>query len=255
MIKIAIIEDEIPARNKIKRFIAELELPVEITAEIGTVEQAVVFLKNKQVDLIFSDIELLDGNAFEVYEQVNITCPVIFTTAYDQFWMNAFETNGIEYLLKPFTQDRFKKAWDKFLLLRNPESEPEQVFNRLQQMLGSSHQQKSYKKRFTISSHQGIYFISTEDITFFEAEEGIVFAADFTGKKHLLNESTLKEIENNLNPAEFFRISRSALIHKKYVDRMERYSKNTLAVQVKGYPDHLITSQSTTAAFRKWIEE
>ena len=109
MIKVVIIEDEIPARNKLKRFISELETPIEIVAEIDTVEKAVVFLKNSSVDLIFSDIELLDGNAFEIYDQVNISCPVIFTTAYDQFWMNAFESNGIEYLLKPFSQSRFQK--------------------------------------------------------------------------------------------------------------------------------------------------
>lgn len=158
MIKVVIIEDEIPARNKLKRFISELETPIEIVAEIDTVEKAVVFLKNSSVDLIFSDIELLDGNAFEIYDQVNISCPVIFTTAYDQFWMNAFESNGIEYLLKPFSQSRFQKAWDKFLLLGKTHSEPQDVLAKLQQMLNNNHTQKNYKKRFTVSSHQGALF-------------------------------------------------------------------------------------------------
>lgn len=253
--KILIIEDEIPARNKLKRFINELELPVEIAAEIDTVEDALSFLKKTSVDLIFSDIELLDGNAFEIYDQVNITCPVIFTTAYDQFWMNAFETNGIEYLLKPFSQDRFKKAWDKFLLLRGQEKEQNNVLEQLQQLLSNSYVAKNYKKRFTVSSHQGIYFINTEEIAFFEAEEGIVFATDATGKRHLLNESTLKDIENLIDPLEFFKINRSELVQKKYVEKIERYNKNTLAIQIKGHSKHLVTSQSTTASFRKWVEE
>ncbi|BFO67578.1 LytR/AlgR family response regulator transcription factor [Chryseobacterium sp. KCF3-3] len=255
MIKVVIIEDEIPARNKLKRFISELETPVEIVAEIDTVEQAIVFLKNSSVDLIFSDIELLDGNAFEIYDQVHISCPVIFTTAYDQFWMNAFESNGIEYLLKPFSQNRFQKAWDKFLLLGKTHSEPQDVLTKLQEMLSSNHTQKNYKKRFTVSSHQGFYFINTEEISFFGAEEGVVFAFDTAGKKHLLNESTLKEIEMQLNPSDFFRINRSELVQKNHIERIERYNKNTLSVQIKGQKDHLITSQSNTSTFRKWIEE
>ncbi|MCP1299162.1 LytTR family DNA-binding domain-containing protein [Chryseobacterium sp. S0630] len=255
MIKVVIIEDEIPARNKLKRFISELETPIEIVAEIDTVEQAIVFLKNSSVDLIFSDIELLDGNAFEIYDQVNISCPVIFTTAYDQFWMNAFESNGIEYLLKPFSQNRFQKAWDKFLLLGKTHSEPQDVLAKLQEMLNNNHTQKNYKKRFTVSSHQALYFINTEEISFFGAEEGVVFAFDTAGKKHLLNESTLKEIEMQLNPSDFFRINRSELIQKCHIERIERYNKNTLSVQIKGQKDHLITSQSNTSTFRKWIEE
>ncbi|WNI37084.1 LytTR family DNA-binding domain-containing protein [Chryseobacterium sp. SG20098] len=255
MIKVVIIEDEIPARNKLKRFISGLETPIEIVAEIDTVEKAVVFLKNSSVDLIFSDIELLDGNAFEIYDQVNISCPVIFTTAYDQFWMNAFESNGIEYLLKPFSQSRFQKAWDKFLLLGKTHSEPQDVLAKLQQMLNNNNTQKNYKKRFTVSSHQGLYFINTEEISFFGAEEGVVFAFDTAGKKHLLNESTLKEIEMQLNPSDFFRINRSELVQKHHIERIERYNKNTLSVQIKGQKDHLVTSQSNTSSFRKWIEE
>jgi DNA-binding LytR/AlgR family response regulator len=255
MIKVIIIEDEIPARNKLKRFISELEEPVEIVAEIDTVEEAVTFFKNSTVDLIFSDIELLDGNAFEIYSQVNISSPIIFTTAYDQYWMNAFESNGIEYLLKPFSQERFQKAWGKFLLLRTSASEQNDVLIKLQQMLNNSHPEKKYKKRFTVSSHQGTYFVNTEEITFFEAEEGIVFAFDTTGKKHLLNESTLKEIENQLNPSDFFRINRSEIVQKIHIERIERYNRNTQSIQIKGHKIHLITSQSNTSAFRKWIEE
>ena len=99
MIKILIIEDEIPARKKLKRFLEELDSTAKVIAEIDNVVSAVAFLKSTSVDLIFSDIELLDGNAFEIYKEVSISCPIIFTTAYDQFWMNAFESNGIAYLL------------------------------------------------------------------------------------------------------------------------------------------------------------
>jgi two-component SAPR family response regulator len=91
MIKILIIEDEIPARKKLKRFLEELDSTTKVVAEIDNVVSAVAFLKNTSVDLIFSDIELLDGNAFEIYKEVSISCPIIFTTAYDQFWMDALK--------------------------------------------------------------------------------------------------------------------------------------------------------------------
>ena len=91
MTKVLIIEDEIPSRNKLKRFIADLQVPIEILAELETVQSSVAFLEKNRPDLIFSDIELLDGNAFEIYQQVSVLCPIIFVTAYDQYWMDAFD--------------------------------------------------------------------------------------------------------------------------------------------------------------------
>lgn len=255
MIKIIIIEDEIPARKKLKRFIEEQHAETQLLAEIDNIAMAIDFLKNTTVDLIFSDIELLDGNAFDIFKQVSISCPIIFTTAYDQFWMNAFESNGIAYLLKPFSRERFQNAWDKFLLFRNASSYENKQLTNLSKLIEQNFAKQSYKKRFTIHKHQGFSFIDVENITFFGAGEGVVFAFDTTGKKHLLNELTLKEIEEQLNPSDFFRINRSELVSKQHVEKIERYTKNTLSVRMKSYTNHLKTSQSNTAAFREWIEK
>lgn len=255
MIKILIIEDEIPARKKLKRFLEALDTKTEVVAEIDTVETAIEFLNHSRVDIIFSDIELLDGNAFEIYNRVKVSCPIIFTTAYDQFLMNAFESNGIAYLLKPFSQGRFQLAWDKFLLFRNLISNENQQLSTLTNLILHNFSKINYKKRFTINTHQGIYFLDTQNITFFEASESVVFAFDITGKKHLLNNSTLKEIEQQLNPEEFYRINRSSLINKQHVEKIERYTKNILAIKIKAGKNHLKTSQSNTASFREWIEK
>lgn len=255
MIRILIIEDEIPARKKIKRFVSELDVTTEIIAEIDTVERAVEFLQNNQVDLIFSDIELLDGNAFEIFEKVSVPCPIIFTTAYDKFWMDAFDSNGIAYLLKPFSKDRFQKAWDKFLLFRNQGPDEKQWMTKIAELIKRNLAEKSYKKRFTINTHRGIYFLETENVIYFAADEGLVFAYDTEGKKHLLKEATLKEIEEQLDPLNFFRINRSELVNKPHIEKIERYSKNSLAIKLKGYKNHLKTSQSNTSAFREWVEK
>lgn len=255
MIKILIIEDEIPARKKLKRFLEELNTQTEIVAEIDTVATAVGFLKNAEVDLIFSDIELLDGKAFEIYAQVHVSCPIIFTTAYDEFWMDAFDSNGIAYLLKPFSKERFQRAWDKFLLFSNSAPIDNKQLANLTKLIERNFASKSYKKRFTIQTHQGMYFLDTVAISFFEADGGVVFAYDQSGQKHLLSELTLKEIEEQLDPADFFRINRSELISKRHMDKIERYTKNTLAVKMKGYKSLLKTSQSNTAAFRGWVAQ
>lgn len=253
MTKILIIEDEIPARKKLKRFLADLDVQNQVVAEIDNVATAIEFLKNTSVDLIFSDIELMDGNAFDIYKQVTISCPIIFTTAYDQFWTDAFDSNGIAYLLKPFSQARFQKAWDKFIMLKNSPSDEHTQLTNLTKLIEQKFTSPLYKKRFTVHTNRGFFFIDLKTIAFFEANEGVVFAFDTTGKKHLLNESTLKEIAEQLDPSDFFRINRAELISKEHIEKVERYTKNTLTVKMKGCTNHLKTSQSGTAAFREWV--
>ena len=255
MIKILILEDEIPARKKLKSFLQEMNTQIEIVTEIDTVAKGINFLKNNSIDLILSDIELLDGNSFEIYNQVPLSCPIIFTTAYDQFWMNAFESNGIDYLLKPFSKDRFQKAWDKFLMFRNSPNDVNKLLNNLTTIIEQNFAKKSFKKRFTVHNRKDICFLDTENISYFGANYGAIFAHDTTGKKHILSESTLKEIEEQLNPSDFFRLNRSELINKLHVEKIEYYTKNSLAVKLKGFQKFLTTSQNNTAFFRIWIEK
>lgn len=253
MIRIILIEDELPARKKLRRFLEELNEPVSVIAETGSVQETVDLLTSGvTADLILSDIELLDGNAFEIFEQVKISCPVIFTTAYDRYWMNAFESNGIEYLLKPFSLERFRKAWEKFLMLRGKETE---LLKGLDRLIRSAAGGRDTKKRFSVHAQQGISFVETEDIMYFLAEEGVVFAVDNKGKRHLLTCSTLKEAEEAVDPAEFFRINRGEVINRKYIERIERYSKNALSIKLKDHARYLVTSQGNTAGFREWVEK
>lgn len=246
------IEDELPARKKLRRFLAELDEPVSVIAEAGTVAEVLSVLESHlQPDLILSDIELLDGNVFEAFEQVNPACPVIFTTAYDQYWMNAFETEGIEYLLKPFSLERFRKAWEKFLRFRRNEGVSLPGAERL---LKHNIAEKPGKERFAVRSGQALTFVETAAILYFTAEEGVVFATDLQGKRHWLTASALKEVEEALSPSDFFKINRSQLVHRKYIERVERYTKNSLSLKMKDHATYLVTSQGNTAGFRQWLE-
>lgn len=253
MIRVILIEDELPARKKLRRFLAEVDEPVSVIAEAGTVAEAISLLESYgQTDLILSDIELMDGNVFEAFEQVKPACPVIFTTAYDQYWMNAFETEGIEYLLKPFSLERFLKAWEKFLRFRRQEGVS---LPGAEGLLKHIITEKQGKTRFSVRSGQAITFVETETILYFTAEEGLVFATDLQGKRHWLAASALKEVEEALSPSDFFKINRSQLVHRRYIERVERYTKNSLSLKMKNHPEYLVTSQGNTAGFREWLEK
>lgn len=254
MIKVVLIEDEAPARKKLKNYLEKTEELLVITKEIETVTEAIAFFQTSpEVDLIFSDIELRDGNVFEVYNQIKITAPIIFITAYDEFWMNAFETNGIEYLLKPYSFARFKKALDKYDSLKNNLTvNNEDVFKKIDAYYQSKLDvQPVYKEYIPVKSNTGIYFLKVKDIVFIQADYGVVFAYDSINKKHVLNQTSLKEIQEIVNPANFFKINRSELVNRHYIEKIQRYSKNTVAIHAKSHI--LKTSQKNTASFNVWM--
>lgn len=254
MLKIVIIEDEAPARKKLKNYIEKTGEHFEIIKEIETVDETQSFFQtHPDVDLIFSDIELRDGNVFDVYNKIKITAPIIFITAYDSFWMNAFETNGIEYLLKPYSYPRFEKAWHKYTFLKNKmEVNHNDVFSKLDAYYQSKLDLKPiYKEYIPVKSNSGIYFLKVEDIIFIQSDYGVIFAYDSTNKKHLLNETSLKEIQKMLNPTAFFKINRSEFVNRIYVEKINRYTKNTVAIHIKSHI--LKTSQNNTAAFNSWM--
>ncbi|WP_196890451.1 LytR/AlgR family response regulator transcription factor [Aureivirga marina] len=254
MFKIAIIEDEAPARKKLKNYIEKLGIDYKIIAEIETVDATLDFLKtNPEVDVIFSDIELRDGNVFDVYSSLTIKIPIIFSTAYNNFWMHAFETNGIEYLLKPFTFERFEKAWNKFENLKeNLQQNQQAIFKELDAYF-QERNKPVFKEFISVKSNTGIYFLKTEEIVYFQADYGVVFAFDMQGKKHLLNQNSLTSIQEILNPELFFKINRSELINRNFVERINRYTKNTVSISLKNQKEVLKTSQTTTAAFNNWM--
>ncbi|CAL2104193.1 DNA-binding response regulator [Tenacibaculum sp. 190130A14a] len=256
MIRIVIVEDEAPARKKLLSYLNNLDVPYTIVAEIETVDETLAFLKtNTEIDLIFSDIELRDGNVFDVYSNLIVRTPIIFTTAYNNFWMNAFETNGIEYLLKPYSFERFEKAWSKFNNLKeNLQQNQLAIFKQLDTYF----QQKApptkiYKEFISVKSTSGIYFLKTIDIKYIKSEEGVLLAFDNANKKHLLNQNSLITIQEFLDPDVFFKINRGELVNKQYVERINRYTKNTVAIQLKEQETILKTSQTTTAAFNSWM--
>jgi len=222
---------------------------------VQSVQQGLSYLKeNDMPDLILSDIELLDGKVFKLYEQYEVKSPIIFTTAYDQYLLEAFQTNGIAYLLKPFSNEDLKKALDKYLKLFGGEEKSGldlKMIDELKSALFNS--QKEYKKRFTIKKKSGIFLLNTEDVSYFSADDDLVFAYDKDNKKHVVN-YRMSDLEEMLDPAIFFRINRSEIININFIEKMEPYFGNRLVVKMKNAKERLKTSGPKTSIFRKWVE-
>ena len=254
---VLIIEDEPLAARQLADFIGRSQPDARILATLRSVGEAVTwFAQNPAPDLLFSDIELLDGNAFVLYERVAVVCPIIFTTAYDQFLLRAFQTNGIAYLLKPFTYEQFQQAVDKYQQLKTQltGSVPalsESVLRQLQQALQPT--QTAYRQRFTVKMRNGIYLLAVDDIVCLQTDEGVVFAYDAQQRKYPMN-GTLTDLESQLDPARFFRLNRSDVIHIRYVERIEPYFGDRLAVHLHGQSHPLIASTTRTPDLRKWLE-
>ncbi|GAA3948604.1 LytTR family DNA-binding domain-containing protein [Hymenobacter algoricola] len=264
--RILILEDEEPAARQLLAFLRQAGLVgTEDTPPpvLRSVEKALVWLQaNPPPDLIFSDIELLDGNVFGLYERFAVRCPIIFTTAYDQFLLPAFRGNGIAYLLKPFSFGQVEEALAKYHSLRQsfqgsaePAAQPTlsaEVLRELSQALRQS-TQPAYKQRFSVRMRQGLYILPTADVAYLQADEGVVFAVDGAGTRYPLI-GTLTELERQLDPACFGRLNRSELVSVAFIEKVEPYFNNRLAVKLRGSATTLTTSAAQTPDFRRWLE-
>ena len=262
---ILILEDEEPAARQTVQFLEQAGLAPPAPPVLRSVAKALAWLQaHPMPDLILSDIELLDGNVFALYEQVRVTCPVIFTTAYDQFLLPAFRGNGIAYLLKPFDYEQFQEALEKYQLLRGPAPQPApvaapraafspEVLRELSQALHAQ-AQPQYKQRFTVRMRAGLYLLQADDIAYLQADEGITFAVDAAGVRYPLS-GALTELERQLDPRRFGRLNRSELVNIAFVEKMEPYFNNRLAVRLRTQPAvELTTSAAQTPEFRRWLE-
>jgi two-component system LytT family response regulator len=247
--KAIIIEDEKPAANKLKKAIEEADPSIEIVTMLDSVQAAVGWLQQQPLpELIFMDIELSDGLCFRIFESVAITCPIIFTTAYDDYWQEAFEHNSIEYLLKPVKQEKLEAALKKYGALK-------QYFTtNLQQLLQSQQQPgNGYKKRFLVKRGMDYVSVKIEDIAYFYAAHKLVCMVDAKGQKFILDQS-LADIEKQLSPVQFYRVNRKYLVNMTAIKRIKSYPKSKLEVELEpSVNEEIIISQENVAAFKEWM--
>jgi two-component system, LytTR family, response regulator LytT len=251
--KIIIIEDEEITSQALTEYIKNYDATYDIVATLRSIKDALAwFAHNAMPDLIFSDIELLDGNVFTFYERTPISCPIIFTTAYDNFLLKAFQINGIAYILKPFGYPQVSESFDKFFTLKKTFSgETPPHFSFIEQL--KSALKPAFKQRFTVKMKNGISLLNVQDIVYLQADEGLVFAFGTNQQKYPLT-GTLSEINDLLDPTLFFRINRSEVINIHFIEKMEAYFNDRLTLKTKVLSTNLIVSTARTPDFRKWID-
>jgi Response regulator of the LytR/AlgR family len=251
--KALIIEDEDLAAQRLVKLLNNLEPEMEVSGPIDTIEGAVKhFQSNPQYDLIFLDIQLADGKSFLIFDKVKIDIPIIFTTAYDEFAIRAFELNSIDYLLKPINTQKLRNALDKLKKLREFYSKPEA--NRdLVEMLRSLQLPASYKTRFLVNKGDTLIPVSTREIAYFYAEDKVVFLVTHENKKYLIN-YTLEELEQKLDPKQFFRINRQFLASLASIRKVYNYFNYKLKLDLLPDPDiEIIVSKARTSDFKAWM--
>ncbi len=249
MMKILIVEDECLLADELAEKLMHIDSAFEIVAQLESVQETVEWLHNNQCDLIFMDIQLSDGLSFEIFEQVKISSPVIFTTAFDQYAIQAFDVNSIAYILKPIEDIEIQKALDKYEFLNKSYSA------KLQEFISKySFGQAKFKKDIIVSQGTIKKFLNIKDIPVFQADDRYVFAFTSSGQRFFCSQ-TLKELETILNPASFFRINRTFIINRDYIDKWLSHSKGRVKVMLKqDLKRSLIVSRLRTNEFKEWLK-
>jgi two-component system, LytTR family, response regulator LytT len=249
--KIVIIEDEFAAANQLKFLLNQLNIKYEILAVIETVKEGIKwFTTNESPDLIFSDIQLADGISFEIYEQVSINVPIIFTTAFDEYAIRAFKLNSIDYILKPIDADSLNFAVEKF---NNQSLVKQETLNELIKQQAFS--QKNYRKSFLVRYRDKLLPIKSSEFAYFFIENGLVFGQLFDGRKYILD-FKLEDLENQLDPQDFARANRQFILSRESITEIEPYINSRVLVKTKpASPYEAIISKEKVTAFKKWFEE
>lgn len=251
--KSLIIEDEKLAADRIQLMLKQYDASIETVGVIDSIEEAVIWLReNKAPDFILMDIQLADGSAFDIFKQVKINTPVIFTTAFDQYALEAFKVLSVDYLLKPVTIQALTQAIDKLKTLRHGPDEPSMDYDKIIQLLTD---RPVFKSRFAGRLGSKIQFTDTKDIGFFEADNKIVYLTRMDGSRFLVDQ-TLEELEYLLDPKLFFRISRSVIIHVASIIQVKPYLNSRMAVLLKsGLKTHeVIISRERVNDFKSWAD-
>jgi len=246
--RVIIIEDEKPAAEKLKKAIQKIDPAISVESTLGSVRDTVNWIQNNPApELVFMDIELADGSSFKIFEEVKISCPVIFTTAYDEYWQEAFEHNSIDYLLKPIKQEKLEAALKKYEQLKK------YFTGNFQQLMQWQQQsQQVYKKRFLVKKGNDYITLKTEDIAYFYATHKLVCMVEKEGQKFILDKS-LADLEKELEPALFYRVNRKYLVNINAIKKIKSYPKSKLQLElIPAVSEDIIVSQENTTAFKEW---
>jgi DNA-binding LytR/AlgR family response regulator len=250
--RVIIIEDEKPSARRLQRMLEKLHVKAETM--LHSVEESIAwFQAHEHPDLIFLDIQLSDGLSFEIFEAIDIKSAVIFTTAYDEYALQAFKLNSIDYLLKPIDEEDLQKAVTKYQERLPKQQSVTLDFNDIKNLLINPID-RVYKKRFSVKVGQHLKLINIEDIECFYSENKGTYAFTNEGRNYLLD-MTLEQLEPELEPQTFFRISRKFYVNINAIKDMISYTNSRLQIKLNTFKEHdVIVARERVKDFKDWLE-
>lgn len=254
MLNVLIIEDEEPAAKRLQKMLKEIEPDINVLENIVSVSSAIKWFKNNPApDLVFSDIQLSDGISFDIFKSVEVTSPIIFTTAYDQYAIEAFKVNSIDFLLKPIKKEDLEKAVAKFhKVTAAPAKAPAIDINKLLQSFNPAGGTE-YKKRFVVRYGEHIKTINIEDVVYFYTEDKVNFLCTRDSRRFVVDYN-LDTLESTLDPKTFFRINRQYIIGIHSIGEMLAYTKSRVLIKLNPPAKHeTIVSTERSADFKLWL--
>ena len=249
---VIIIEDEKPSARRLQRMLKALGLDAETM--LHSVEESLEwFQNNPHPDIIFLDIQLSDGLSFEIFESIEIQSAVIFTTAYDEYALQAFKLNSIDYLLKPIDEDELKKAVQQYTKQKSQSQAVTLDFNEIKKLLVNPIE-REYKKRFSVKVGQHIKLINVDDIECIYSENKGTYAFTTDGRNYLLD-MTLDQLEDELEPHTFFRVSRKFYVNINAIKDIISYTNSRLQVKLNRFKElDIIVARERVKDFKNWLE-
>jgi two-component system response regulator LytT len=249
--KVIIIEDETPAANRLGKLLHTVDDEIDVVQRLDSVAASVQYFQTTaHPDLIFMDIQLADGLSFDIFYQVQIKTPVIFTTAFDQYTLKAFKVNSIDYLLKPIDERELRLAVDKYrqLYLKKENDFSEKILKLVQDMSTGK-----YKERLLVKRGQQLSFLKTEATAFCYADGKLCFAVDFNNNKHLV-ENTLSQLEEQLQPNKFYRINRHLLVNIEAIKKVHTWLGGRLKLELLPATNaETVVSRERVNGFKDWL--
>ena len=250
--KAVIIEDERLAADLLKNIIKQLDEDIEIITTLQTIEDSVEWLNNNEhPDIMFVDIHLADGSSFSIFEKTEVRCPIVFTTAYDEYALKAFEVNSIDYLLKPINKDDLQRALNKYKNFKgdNKDLDYKKFVNRFL----SDGNVNNYKEYFLVPERDKLIPLAAKDIAYIYIDLRLIKAVTFSGKVHYLNQN-LDEMMNQLNPKKFFRANRQYIVAHESIKDVSMWFGNKISLNlVIPTEEKIIVSKARVSEFKNWF--
>ncbi|MBL7901189.1 MAG: response regulator transcription factor [Bacteroidia bacterium] len=246
---VLIIEDEKLSAEHLVRLLERVDKSIQVLAQYDSVKKSVQEIKKGVTcDLLFVDIHLGDGISFEIFKQVKLDVPIIFTTAFDEYAIQAFKLNSIDYLLKPIALEDLKSALEKFKRLKPVKSNTEAIFS------AYHHYSKPFKNRFMVKMGETISSVKAEAVAHFVSEEGLVLLVTEEGRRYPID-FTLDQLESLLSPELFFRINRKTILNINAIQKVSTYFNNRLKIQANALDEEAaVVSRERVGEFKSWLD-